>query len=118
MALWLYGCGRRTASVVRFRSTTAANLPCTRCIGSTRLAGFLAFLVALPAVPDCAKYLFVAANVCGMAKVIKAGLGFGRLGNHPKFRRCQITVSNSVWCSSRLRAIPTAVLIASSRLSV
>ena len=64
MALWLHRCGPRTASVVRFRSTTAANLPCTRRrIGSTRLAGFLAFLVPLPAVPTllCAKYLFVAA---------------------------------------------------------
>src|SRR5215813_15645607 len=36
------------------------------CTQSTRLAGFLAFLVALPAVPDlfpCAKHLFVAAVV-------------------------------------------------------
>jgi len=35
-------------------------------IGSTRLAGFLVFLVALPAVPDlfiCAKHLFFAAMV-------------------------------------------------------
>src|SRR5262249_1018176 len=42
-----------------------ANLPCTRRrIGSTRLAGFLAFLVALALVRDlflCAKHLFLAA---------------------------------------------------------
>ena len=96
MAFWLHGCGPRTASVVRFRSTTAANLPCTRCIGSTRLAGFLAFLVALPAVPDCAKYLFVAANVCGMAKVIKRGARLARLW---PARQMLDRVSNSVWRS-------------------
>jgi hypothetical protein len=48
-----------------FAQPQHANLPCTRRrIGSTRLAGFLAFLVALRAVLDlfiCAKYLFVAA---------------------------------------------------------
>jgi hypothetical protein len=97
MALWLHGCGPRTASVVRFRSTTAANLPCTRRrIGSTRLAGFLAFLVALPVVPDCAKYLFVAANVCGMAKVIRRGARLARLW---PARQMPDHVSNSVWCS-------------------
>jgi hypothetical protein len=45
------------------------SMPTSLAIGSTRLAGFLAFLVALRAVLDLllrAKHLFVAANVCGM----------------------------------------------------
>jgi hypothetical protein len=52
------------------------------------------FLVGLSRVRDlllCAKHLFVAANVWHGLKSSGRGarlLGFGRLGNHPKFRRC------------------------------
>src|SRR5215831_13738683 len=59
MALWLHGCGN-IESVCLIAGTTRCSAP----IGSTRLAGFLAFLVALPAVPDlfiCPKHLFFAA---------------------------------------------------------
>jgi hypothetical protein len=70
---WLFGsmaAGQGQPASFDFAQPQHANLPCTRRrIGSTRLAGFLAFLVALPLVRDLllrAKHLFVAANVCGM----------------------------------------------------
>jgi hypothetical protein len=81
-------------------------------------------LVASPPVWDLllfAKHLFVAARTvrCGLQPSCseRERLGFGRaLGNHLKFPRCQIPSQLSVRCN--LRAISTAVLTASSRLSV
>src|SRR6516225_3768867 len=61
MALWLHGCGN-IESACLIAGTTRLSAP----IGSTPLAGFLAILVVLPAVPDlfiCAIDVFVAAMV-------------------------------------------------------
>ena len=89
---WLFGsmaAGQGQPASFDFAQPQHANLPCTRRrIGSTRLAGFLAFLVPLPAVPYCA-------NICSSPPMCVAWLkssggerdwlGFGRLG------KCQIT---------------------------
>jgi hypothetical protein len=71
-----------------------------------------------------AKYLFVAANrgVDGpqSSSAERDWRCFGWLRNHLKVRRCDIASATlvGVLTTLRLRAILTAVLIASSRLSV
>ena len=50
-----------------FRSTRRRQTPCTRPVVSDRLAGFLAFLVPLPAVPVCC-------NICSLPPMCVAWL--------------------------------------------